>query len=177
MKTFIRFLFPGFAAACLAASAVPAFAAGETAASPVTVTFQDPERFTDVRDGEFETERGRDYTLDQLRKYIERRAGAVLPAGYTLKIVVSDVDLAGDYEPWHFPLRDVRIVRDLYPPRIQFSYTVTDASGRVVSEASRTLTDLAFLQTIMPDRNDTLRFEKALIDSWTRVELKRATAS
>lgn len=143
----------------------------------VAVTYAQPEKFTDIRDGSFESARGRQYTLDQLRQHIEKRAATTLPAGYTLVVVVNDVDLAGDYEPWRTKLSDVRVVRDIYPPRISLQYTLTDAAGRVVAESKSELRDSAFLQTLTTDRNDTLRFEKALIDSWLRTDVRRAVTS
>lgn len=137
------------------------------------VTYQRPESFTDLRDSDFESPRGRQHTLDQLRQHIARRTASALPTGYTLAVVVSDVDLAGDYEPWLTKLTDVRIVRAVYPPRIRLHYTVTDAKGQVLETAERTLTDAAFLHTLAIDRNDTLRHEKALIDAWIRRDIRR----
>ncbi|HEY0965938.1 MAG TPA: DUF3016 domain-containing protein [Opitutaceae bacterium] len=154
-------------------SALTVSAAGADTAR-AEVTYEQPEKFTDVRDGDFESQRGRDHTLDLLRKHIEKRAASTLPAGYTLAVVVSDLDLAGDYEPWRTKFTDVRIVRDIYPPRISLEYTLKDGAGQVVANAKRELTDMAFLQTLAIDRTDTLRFEKALIDTWIRQDIRRA---
>ncbi len=148
--------------------------AGAQGQARVAVTYQQPEKFTDIRDGNFESDRGRQHTLDQLRQHIEKRGATTLPAGYTLVVVVTDVDLAGDYEPWRTKLSDVRVVRNIYPPRISLQYTLTDAAGRVVAESSRELRDAAFLQALAIDRSDTLRFEKALIDSWLHTDVRRA---
>lgn len=162
-------------AACglaLAATLTPA-TAGETAAR-TQVIYHQPETFTDLRDNDFESERGRQATLDQLRAHIQKRADSALPAGYTLSVVVSDVDLAGDYEPFVTKWADVRVVRAIYPPRINLEYTIKDARGEVLAMAKRDLTDSTFLYTLMIDRNDTLRHEKALIDSWIRRDIRRA---
>ena len=104
-----------------------------------------PETFSDLRDDDFESQRGRQHTLNPWRAQIEKRADSALPAGYTLSVVVSDVDLAGDDEPWVVKWADVRVVRAIYPPRINFEYTIKNASGRVLARAKRDPTDSAFL--------------------------------
>ncbi|GAB1489767.1 hypothetical protein MASR2M8_22210 [Opitutaceae bacterium] len=155
------------------APALTVSAAGADAAK-AEVTYQRPESFTDVRDSNFESQRGRDQMLDALREHIEKRAAVALPAGYTLEVVVNDLDLAGDYEPWRTKFTDVRIVRDIYPPRIRLEYTLKDGDGQVVANAKRDLVDTAFLQTLAMDRHDTLRYEKALIDTWIGQDVRRA---
>ena len=174
MNTLARFSRSWLAASGLAlAATLTSAAAGETSAR-TQVIYHQPETFTDLRDNDFESARGRQYTLDQLRAHIEKRADSALPAGYTLSVVVSDVDLAGDYEPWVTKWADVRVVRAIYPPRINLEYTIRDARGEVFAMAKRDLTDSAFLHTLMIDRSDTLRHEKALIDSWIRRDIRRA---
>lgn len=164
------------AASCVLASGSFLSAAGGDT-TRTRVTYEEPDTFTDLRDGDFESQRGRQHTLDELSRHIEKRAASVLPEGYTLSVVVSDIDLAGDYEPWRTKFTNVRIVRDIYPPRISLTYTLRDAEGQVVSEAQRDLKDTAFLQTLTIDRNDTLRFEKALIDAWIRTDIRRAASA
>ena len=50
------------------------------------------------------------------------------------EIRVTEVDLAGDFEPWRGPqFQDVRIVKDLYPPRVnlEFNAHFLDLTPRV----------------------------------------------
>ena len=76
-------------------------------------------------------------------------------------------------------LDDVRIMRNIYPPRINLQFTVTDAQGRVIDQGERKLVDNAYLYgpTRLSD-TDPLRYEKRLLDDWLRRELRedRATA-
>ena len=85
----------------------------------------------------------------------------------------SDIDLAGDFEPWHgAQFDDVRIIKDIYVPRMNFSFKVTDASGTVIKSGERKLVDPAFQFNITPAfRDDPLRYEKAMLDSWFSQEL------
>ncbi|HVU36205.1 MAG TPA: DUF3016 domain-containing protein [Opitutaceae bacterium] len=140
------------------------------------VTFVHPENFTDVRDGYTGTEAGRDGILQNIRDYFLKQAGRFVPAGDHLTIIVTDIDLAGDFEPWHGPnWDDVRIVKDIYPPRIDLSFRLTDGSGKVVKEGTRQLRNLAFMQTMtFAFADDPLRYEKQLIDDWYHDEFPRA---
>lgn len=138
------------------------------------VVFVAPENFTDVRDSYTGTDSGRDAILDQLRDYMMDEAKRFVPAGDKLFISVSDVDLAGDYEPWRGPRwDDVRIVKDIYPPRIKLSYRLTDAAGHVIKEGNSDLRDMAFLMKIaVTFRDDPLCHEKTLLDDWFRTEFR-----
>jgi hypothetical protein len=104
-----------------------------------------------------------------------KRATTLLPAGDRLEVSITDIKLAGGYEPWHGPqLRYVRFMKDVYPPRIDLDFKLTDSNGKVVREGSRKLRDLGYLQNgaARVGNTDPLRYDKALIDSWLRRELE-----
>jgi hypothetical protein len=142
--------------------------------SRAEVVFVAPEKFTDVRDNYTGSDSGRDAVLDEIRDYIGQEAKRFLPEGDRLYVSFTDIDLAGDFEPWHGgQWDDVRIVKDIYPPRMSFSFRVADASGRVVKEGTRNLIDMTFLMRITATfRDDPLRHEKTLIDDWFRNEFR-----
>jgi len=155
----------------------PAVAKDATPNSKVQVEFVNPEKFTDVRDGFVSSDKGRAANADAIRQYIEQRAGQYVPDGYALAVKVTNIDLAGDFEPWGQPgAEDVRIVKDIYPPRIDLSYTLTDSAGKVVKEGTRELRDLNFLMKIDIRRTDPFRHEKSLIDDWVKKDLKPVNA-
>lgn len=139
-----------------------------------TVEFFEPEKFTDVRDS-YLGEASRTTYLEQIRDYLLERAKYYVPDGHTLAVTITDVDMAGDFEPWLGPRwSDIRIVKDIYPPRIDLAFRLTDASGHVVKQGRRELRDLAFLMKItMAFRDDSVRHEKALLDDWLRAEFPR----
>lgn len=138
---------------------------------PVQVSWTDPARFTEIvqSSNRWQAERG-DW-VEQLARYLRQRAQARLPAGDTLEVTITDIKRAGDFEPWRGPrMQDVRIVRDLYPPRIRLHYVLRGAEGQVLSEGEPTLTDLGFLHDSPgpASLSDPLRHEKALLDDWLR---------
>lgn len=109
-----------------------------------------------------------------LGDYLRRRAERLLPPGQRLVVTIEDIKLAGDYEPWRgVDMQDVRILKDLYPPRINLHFRLTDASGATVREGSAKLRDLAYLQRALPNDNDPLRYDKRLIADWLGAEFRR----
>ncbi|WP_158277572.1 DUF3016 domain-containing protein [Opitutus sp. ER46] len=138
------------------------------------VAFVSPDKFTDVRDSYTGSESARDATLEQIREYFVEQAKRFVPEGYKLSVSVTDIDLAGDFEPWRGPnWDDVRVVKDIYPPRITMSFRLTDSTGKVVKEGKRDLRDLAFMMKITTVfRDDPLRHEKTLISDWFRDEFR-----
>ncbi|MBH1593649.1 DUF3016 domain-containing protein [Stenotrophomonas maltophilia] len=147
---------------------------------PVNVQWNDPATFTEIRQSHnrFEAERG-DW-VQQLARYLQTSAAKPLQAGQTLDITLVDIKRAGDYEPWHGPrANDIRVMRDIYPPRITLQYTLKDASGRIVDEGEAKLTDTGYLHTLgLRSDSDPLRYEKRLIDDWVKRQLTaQATAA
>ena len=156
--------------AALTLFGAPAFAA-DTAPGNVTVTYDHPENFTETKKIRALSPQVRDDDyLQTLKTYMQDRAGKMLPPGDHLDIVVTDIDRAGNFEPWRpYPMSDVRIIKDIYPPRIDLRFRLLDASGKVIREGTRKLRDPAFMYDgIATSGNDNLRYEKGLIDRWLR---------
>jgi hypothetical protein len=138
------------------------------------VQFFEPKKFTDVKDtytGDYE----RTTYLDQIRDYVIDQSKYYVPDGWHLSVTFTDIDMAGDFEPWRGPqFDDIRIVKDIYPPRINLTFQLVDPEGHVVKEGKRELKDLAFMMKInMSFRDDPVRHEKALLDDWFRAEFPR----
>jgi hypothetical protein len=80
--------------------------------------------------------------------------------------------MAGEYEPWRPRAYGVRIVRDVYPPRIDLRFRLAAADGSLLKEGECKLRDPAFMATaLLYFRDDPLRYEKALLDDWLEREL------
>ena len=142
------------------------------ASGPVSVAWEDPATFAELRNGPNRYDAARGTWLTDLAKYLRKGAEARLPAGERLELTIVDVDRAGDFEPWHgVDHQDMRIVRDIYPPRMTIRFKRYDASGAMIGEGERKLSDPAFLLGTTPINNsDPLRYEKRMIDSWLRRE-------
>src|SRR5688572_10746959 len=92
------------------------------AAAPIKVEYRNPEKFTDVGSSYGISDKARAAYLEQLSKHLVLRAKHRLPQDQTLTVTITEVDMAGSFEPWRPRLGDVRIVRDVYPPRIDLHF-------------------------------------------------------
>jgi len=138
---------------------------------PVQVQYVDSENFADVGNRRFSDERVRAAYLEQLRKHLTGRAAALLPAGQRLSVSITELDMAGEFEPWRPPSGDARIVKDTYPPRIDLTFSLAADDGKLIKEGARRLRDPAFLTGVNRYPDDPLRYEKALVDRWLEQEL------
>jgi Protein of unknown function (DUF3016). len=137
----------------------------------VQVQYVRAETFSDVGNHRFSDERIRAAYLDQLRGHLVKRAAALLPTGQRLSVSITEVDMAGEFEPWRPPLGDARIVTDIYPPRIDLTFSLAAEDGKLIKEGARSLRDPAFLSGTNRYTDDPLRYEKALVDRWLEQEL------
>ena len=99
-----------------------------------------------------------------------------LPDNQKLLMKVTDLDLAGQVWPAsHLGLghgtSDVRIVKNIDIPRINFSYKLLDESGEVVQQAEVKLKDMSFLdRSHHLFKSESLRYEKNMLQRWFKQE-------
>jgi len=131
------------------------------ASAGATVTYVQPERFSDIPFSSADRER----VLVDMTGHFNKLA-AKLPAGQELKVEVLDIDLAGHVWPTHMA-QDLRILNGRADwPRMQLRYTITER-GQVVRSGEEHLSDMSYLhQANRIDRHDGLRYEKKMLDDW-----------
>ena len=135
----------------------------------VQVTFEEPEKFRDIDYGDGNTRRGIKVHIPILEKHIIKSGKRFLTEGQTLSMTVTDVDLAGDYEPWlSIDFSDIRIVKGIYPPRISFSFELKDAEGNVLKSGEENLVDMNFQYRMRVRIHDELFYDKEMITDWMR---------
>ncbi len=150
-------------------SACPGVATASDPASRIAVVFVQPQHFTDVRYSKAEPNSVA--LLDALHTFMGKMGERYVPAGMQLEIKVTDIDLAGDFEPWRGPqFGYVRITREIYPPHISLEFRLTDDSSNVVSAGNRDISDIAYQARLVRPPDDYLRYEKAILRDWFRNE-------
>ena len=146
------------------------------ASGPVSVSWTDPAQFTELRYSRNRWESQRGTWVVQLAEHLRKGTEKALPAGQRIDFNITDIKRAGDYEPWHGSnMQDTRVVRDVYPPRITFTFVRYGAGGQVIDQGERKLVDMGFLSrggTALD--SDPLRHEKRMLDHWIRRELRNA---
>jgi hypothetical protein len=141
-----------------------------------TVTIQKPEAFKDFKAtcvGMDERTRG---MLADLVQFIRRTGARFVPDGGALEITLADVDMAGEFETWRGPQAcSVRVMLDLYAPRIVLDFRLTGRDGAVVSAGRRDVADPLYLTRAVTLSTDPLRYEKNLLLGWLQKEFPGAT--
>jgi hypothetical protein len=159
----------------LLAALTALFCAQVFAAAPPTriqVTWAPTEKLAEVKDNQL----GRGWLrpeewMRQLGIELQRTGERTLPAGQQLQVTINDIKLAGSFEPWRRPgLEDVRILKDIYPPRVDLHYKLLASDGSTIREGDSKLRDAAYLMRSDIRSTDPLRFDKRLLDDWMRKE-------
>jgi hypothetical protein len=155
----------------LAILAVGSLFASDSAVTNVMVNFNEPGRFRDAR-SYFNGDTNQSY-LTELSKHLQKEATRQIPANYKLEVTITEIDLAGEFDPTNPNLQDVRILKDIYIPRLNLSFKLIDAGGKTVKEGERRLSDPNFLQNIgVVGRDQPLHHDKALLTNWARKEFR-----
>jgi len=141
----------------------------DPSSSRISVTFVEPEKFIDARRAELEpASKG---VLGELQKFIVATGARYVPENMKLRIRVTNIDLAGDFELFRGPQADqVRITKDLYPPHIVLEFEVVDRAEKVIKSGKRDLTDIDYQSRSVYPREDYLRYEKDILRDWLRAE-------
>jgi hypothetical protein len=160
--------------ATVAALAGAGIAAAQSAGSRISVVFVAPDRFTDVRDRAQASPAGVKDLLDELARFVRETGERQVPPGHSLELRVTDIDMASDFEPWRGPqFERTRFMREIYTPRIDFEFRLTDAGRRAVREGQRSLNDPNYLVRSARLTDERLRYEKDLLREWFRGEFAR----
>lgn len=165
---------PMRAVKCIAATMIALLIAAAGAEAAVSVTFVYPERY---RDRDFRDAAKRASLTADLTRQFEKLDKRYLRSGQRLSIEVLDVRLAGQYEPWRTGFDEVRILRDVTPPRFKLRYTLRDGK-RILARGEETLTDPNYLWSPAARRSgERLVYEKTLLRDWFRKRFGKLSPS
>lgn len=148
-------------------------------AGEVKVEYKDYKKFSDMKPanearGSFEkrTMAGFDEIFSDLAKQ--------LPEGYSWNIVVTDIDLAGDVNYMFTQTgQQIRVIKDIFIPRVNFSYTLLDQNKvTVLEEKDLKLKDMGFMTRISNTRaNQAYEHERVMLERWFKEKIQPAVVS
>jgi hypothetical protein len=142
------------------------------ASAGVTVKYDNPENFQDMP----HNDRDRAQIMKDLSEHFAK-LGKKLPAGQDLIITVKDIDLAGREEPTRRRIEDIRILRGGADwPSMQIQYTL-EQNGQVIKSGDERVSNMMYLNRINRYDNDSLRYEKQMLDDWFREKFEPARVS
>ncbi|MBC3875648.1 DUF3016 domain-containing protein [Undibacterium flavidum] len=158
-----KFLLTLFALTCYSSFA----AAGE-----VKVNWGKLDDFTEINPGH-ET---KEHFRERLTKEFEDVFAALakkLPDGYQLTVNVSDIDLAGDIRPGaSFSVSQIRIMREIYWPRMNFSYELKNSQQEVIAQAKEELRDMDYLHRVrIPSGRTSFEYEEKMLNDWFKKQV------
>jgi len=135
-----------------------------TKAATSEIKWTNPDDYRDIYPGEEHRKHFRERTFKALEKHFSILAKQ-LPQGQLLKVEVTDIDLAGDVH--HGGIRQIRLVKEIYFPKMKFSYQVVDVKNNELSAGQVDLKDMSFMMgSNLKYRNDSLGYEKKMLDNW-----------
>jgi len=133
-------------------------------AAEVSITWTDPDKYRDIFAGNENKKHFRKNTFKELEKHFSLLSKK-LPENQTLEIEVTNIDLAGDVH--HGGINQVRIVKDIYFPRFEFSFKLLNADGMTILAKKEKINDMGFMNGVrLKYRNRKLSYEKQMLDDW-----------
>jgi hypothetical protein len=90
--------------------------------TPVTVSWGDPAQFTEVRYSTNPTLASEGDWVVELADYVSAKTARAVPAGDKVDVQILDIQRAGQFEWSYGAARDLRVLRDIYPPRIELRF-------------------------------------------------------
>jgi hypothetical protein len=148
------------------ALATPLLSADEAKAE---IAWVQPDEFRDIDREWNSSKRDQEIVLNQLEKMFTDVVQRRFPDDHTVSLRFTDVDLEGEFEPIlrSAAHQEIRVVKDLYPARLEFSYTIKDANGTVVREGDERLRSSMMMAAVNSDRYP-YPHTRQLLDDWAR---------
>ncbi len=137
-----------------------------TDAGTVTVSWQNPDKYSDIRAGNSARKHFRDNLFSELEAHLVKLAKQ-LPSEVQLKLKVTNLNLAGEVH-YNFALhQDIRIVKSSYWPMMEFEYQLTE-NQQVVKSDTIKLKDMLFMDRGGRSRlsHDSYHYEKRILTDW-----------
>ena len=149
----------------LAAQANPDEESSKTASSSIEVTWGDFDKFRDVRAGSEPKGVFHERVKKSFEKFFKEYSEEVAD-GQNLVIEITDLDLAGDVLP--SGINQVRIMKDLHFPRMEFSYKLTGADGSVIKQGDAKIKDMNYLyhEKTWKRYREGFYYEKRMFREW-----------
>lgn len=138
-------------------------------AGEAKITWQDPDNYADIRPSDETRDGFRARVFKSLDEVFQDLAKQ-LPDGVSWEIVVTDLDLAGDVRPMmRGTMNEIRIIKDIYWPRMSIRYVMRDASGKLIAEGQDDIKDMNFMMgSNFLNGNSSFQYEEKMLRDWFR---------
>jgi hypothetical protein len=125
-----------------------------------SVTLIKPNDFTDIDTGNLGVQSNFEQRV--AKELAEALADHFKESDLTIDIIFTDIDLAGETR---FNMREIRVLKDLYIPRMSFEYEIKDISGAVKLADTVNIKDMNYLgkRLFGLKANDLLGYDKRML--------------
>ncbi len=125
-----------------------------------TVTLIKPHNFTDIDTGNFGIQSNFEQRV--AKELAEALADHFKATDLTIDIIFTDIDLAGETR---YNMREIRVLKDLYIPRMSLEYEIKDTSGVVKLADTVDIKDMNYLgkRLFGIKANDLLGYDKRML--------------
>ncbi len=135
-------------------------------AAPATIEWFEPEHYRDVKPSNGSKSAFQKRVFKELDIHFIKLAES-LPADHLLQIKVTNLDLAGDVKYMVGPSNStIRVIDNLYIPRIEFSYQLLDGEKNIVQSGEENIKDMGFNVGVNTFKSESYSYEKKLIADW-----------
>lgn len=140
---------------------------GDDSHPALTLHFDNPERFTDLRPANESRARFEGRMLEGFERIFSELADE-LPEGWMWQVTITDIDLAGDIRH-DARVERFRTVTPSHPPRINLTHRLLDDQGEIIIDAEERLLDLSFMDRLPRAtlrRRQALYYEYTMLTRW-----------
>ena len=146
-------------------------------AGTIQAEFADVNDFTDFSVYGLSEEKTLKIFQAELDKELESLSEKYLAEDESLEIRFTDIDMAGDIQPWRNTYNaDIRYVEAVYPPRLKFTYSLKNADGEILDEGEASISDLGFQMDAVASirvQSDNFYYETSLLKDWMRKNFRK----
>jgi hypothetical protein len=138
----------------------------------ISIIWKNPSQFTDIESTTWLQSKFTPYLFSELTDELGQMANKTLGKNQKLDLMVTNVDLAGGVEStFGATVNDIRVVSDLYPPKISFDYSLSQ-DGKVIMSGSEKIQNMGFLFGIQPITSQPFPYESELLTKWFKDKIK-----
>lgn len=139
---------------------------GAACAGEAKVTWQEPDKYTDIREGNELRDSFREKLFADF-ELIFADLAKQLPDGYLFEVSVTDVDLAGEVNGMYGAAwQNIRIIKNIYWPRMSFSYTLKNPAQELLVSGQEDLKDLGFMSGAGSSGKTRFGYEERMLKRW-----------
>jgi hypothetical protein len=146
------------------------------ASERLVIELVEPEKFTDFSVQGMDENRTAYIFDSELKRFINLEITRLLPNGVSVRLEVTDIDMAGDIQPWRNRNHaDIRYVEQIYPPRMSFRYVIENEGGVVLATGETRIRDMNFmfgLNTRFRTYNS-FQYEFSMLADWLRRDVPK----